>query len=65
MLLLCVIIFLQSSVNVTEPFNSSSYAVDAVTTLALALNKTLEDPSLNLSLQTAIEDIMFSGASVS
>ena len=35
-------------------------------TLALALNKTLEnDPSLNLSLQTAIEDIMFSGSSVS
>ena len=39
--------------------------MDAVTTLALALNNTLEDPSQNLSLQMAIEDIKFSGASVS
>lgn len=65
MLLLCMMIFPQSSISVTEPFNSSSYAMDAVMTLALALNKTLEDPSQNLSLQMAIEDIMFSGASVS
>ena len=49
----------------TEPFNSSSYAMDAVMTLALALNKTLEDPSLNLSLQNAIEDVLFIGNSVS
>ena len=34
-------------------------------TLALALNETLENLSLNLSLQTAIEAVMFSGASVS
>ena len=34
-------------------------------TLALALNKTLENPSLNLSLQTAIQAVMFSGATVS
>ena len=33
-------------------------------TLALALNETLENPFLNLSLQTAIEDIAFSGVSV-
>ena len=39
--------------------------MDAIMTLALALNKTLENPSLNLSLQTAIEDIVFSGSSVS
>ena len=57
---------LQSSLNFTEPYNSSSYAMDAVMTLALALNETLENPSLNLSLQpTVIEGVMFSGASVS
>ncbi len=55
----------QSSINITESYNPNLYAMDAVTTLALALNKTLEDPSLNLTLQTAIEDTMFSGASVS
>ena len=54
----------QTSLNITEPYNSSSYAMDAVMTLALALNETLESPSLNLSLQAAIEDVMFSGTSV-
>ena len=61
----CVILLSQVSLNIAEPYNSSSYAMDAVMTLALALNQTLEDPSLNFSLQTAIEDITFSGASVS
>ena len=56
-------IVLQSSIN--KPYNSSSYAMDAVMTLALALNKTLENPSINLSLQRAIQAVMFSGASVS
>ena len=64
-MMLCVIVFPQSSLNITEPFNSSSYAMDAVMTLALALNQTLEDPSLNLTLQTAIQDIIFNGVSVS
>ena len=55
----------QSSENITEPYNSSFYAMDAVMTLALALNETLaQNPSLNLSLQTAIEAIRFSGVSV-
>ena len=56
---------MQDSLNVTESCNSNCYAVDAVMTLALALNKTLENPSLNLSLQSAIETVMFRGASVS
>ena len=56
---------LQSSLNITEPYNSSSYAMDAVMTLALALNETLENSSLNLSLQTAIEAVRFNGTSVS
>ena len=34
-------------------------------TLALALNVTMENPLLNLTLQTAIEDIAFNGVSVS
>ena len=56
----------QSSENITEPYNSISYVMDAIMTLALALNETLaQNPSLNLSLQTAIEAIRFSGASVS
>ena len=50
---------MQDSLNVTESCNSNCYAVDAVMTLALALNKTLESPSLNLSLQSAIETVMF------
>ena len=59
------IIVLQSFLNITEPYNSSSYAMDAVMTLALALNKTLEDPFSNVSLQTATEAVKFTGASVS
>ena len=62
---LCMIVLPQSSLNITEPFNSSFYAMDAIMTLALALNQTLVDPSLNLTLQTAIQDIIFKGASVS
>ena len=54
-----------NSLDITEPYNSSSYAMDSVMILALALNKTLENPSLNLTLQAAIDDIAFSGASVS
>ena len=33
--------------------------------LALALNKTLADPSLNMSLHSALETVVFNGASVS
>ena len=51
--------------NVTEPFNFSTYAVDAVTTLAIALNETLTGSShLNLSLGDAIKSTVFTGTSV-
>ena len=33
--------------------------------LALALNKTLANPSLNMSLHSALEAVVFNGASVS
>ena len=60
-----VVFFIQTSKYITKPYNSSSYAMDAVMTLAMALNETVDNPSLNLSLQTAIQNIKFSGASVS
>ena len=51
--------------NITKPFNFSTYAMDAVTTLAIALNKTLiESPHLNLSLGDAIQSTVFTGVSV-
>ena len=44
----------------------NSYAMDALMSLAIALNETLvRSPHLNLSLQDAIESTMFNGASVS
>ena len=52
--------------NITKPFNFSTYAMDAVTTLAIALNETLTGSAhLNLSLQDAIDSTVFTGASVS
>ena len=54
--------------NVTklEAFNSSTYAVDAVMTLALALNRTLVGgQGSNESLSDAIRATLFAGASVS
>lgn len=39
--------------------------MDAVMTLALALNGTLGNPQLNLSLLDAIQATMFTGTSVS
>ena len=58
-------VILQSSLNILEPYNSSSYAMDAVMTLALAMNETLESLSLNMSLQASIiHAVTFTGASV-
>ena len=56
---------MQTSFNITKPFNSNTYARDSVVALALALNETHEHPSLNLSLHAALEDVMFNGVSVS
>ena len=56
---------MQTSFNITKPFNSNTYARDSVIALALALNETLEHPSLNLSLHAALEHVIFNGASVS
>ena len=57
---------MQESQNVTEAFNTSTYATDALMSLAIALNETLStSPHLNLSLQDAIQSTMFNGASVS
>ena len=56
----------KGGVNITKPFNFSTYAMDAVTTLAIALNETLiRSPHLNLSLGDAIKSTVFTGASVS
>ena len=57
--------------NVTETFNTNSYAMDAVMTLALALNQTL--PVFNETLtelnmtqfKNALQATTFTGASVS
>ena len=58
-------VILQSSLNILEPYNSSSYAMDAVMTLALAMNETLESLSQNMSLQASIiHTVTFTGASV-
>ena len=44
----------------------NSYAMDALMSLAIALNETLvTSPHLNLSLQDVIKTTMFNGASVS
>ena len=52
--------------NITKPFNFSTYAMDAVKTLAIALNETLTGSAhLNLSLQDVIDSTVFTGASVS
>ena len=57
---------IKGDANITKPFNFSTYAMDAVTTLAIALNETLiESPHLNLSLGDAIQSTVFAGASVS
>ena len=57
---------MQTSLNISEQFNYDSYAIDAVMALALALSETYNNNSLtNLSLQRALEEVMFSGASVS
>ena len=58
--------FFQEIFNVTETFNSNAYAMDAVMTLALALNETLMGTQLtNLSLSDTIQATMFTGISVS
>ena len=56
---------LQGSPNIIKAYNTNAYATDAVMALALALNETYENPFLNGSIQSALEAIMFSGASVS
>ena len=58
--------------NITdETFNSNTYAMDAVMTLALALNEKLRNQNqtgaqfANQSLSDALQATMFTGASVS
>ena len=61
--------------NITETFNAKAYAMDAVMTLALALNETLrptfngtstEDLQINkTALKGALQNTMLNGASVS
>ena len=51
--------------NITKPFNFSTYAMDAVTTLAIALNETLIGSAhLNQRLRDVIQSTVFTGASV-
>ena len=66
---------MQGATNITQRFDVGAYAMDAVMTLALALNETLparfngtltENSQLNMTrLKTAIQGSMFTGASVS
>ena len=58
--------------NITDKtFNSNTYAMDAVMTLALALNETLGNQNqtgaqfANQSLSDALQTTMFTGVSVS
>ena len=51
--------------NITKPFNFSTYAMDAVTTLAIALNETLIGSAyLNQRLGDVIQSTVFTGALV-
>ena len=72
----CSIYFMQGVVNIMETFDARTYAMDAVTSLALALNETLvptssngtltENIQVNLTaLRGALQATMFAGASVS
>ena len=55
----------QKDINITKPFNFSTYATDAVTTLTIALNETLVGSAhLNPRLGDVIESTVFTGASV-
>ena len=67
---------MQGVVNIVETFDARTYAMDAVTSLALALNETLmptssngtltENIQVNLTaLKGALQATMFTGASVS
>ena len=67
---------MQDVVNIVETFDARTYAMDAVTSLALALNETLmptssngtltENIQVNLTaLKGALQATMFAGASVS
>lgn len=63
--------------DITETFDAKTYAMDAVMTLALALNETLlppssfngtsmENPQIDTTaLKSALQAVTFSGASVS
>ena len=66
---------MQGAANITQRFDVGAYAMDAVMTLALALNETLparlngtltESSQVNMThLTTAIQASTFTGASVS
>ena len=66
---------MQGAANITQRFDVGAYAMDAVMTLALALNETLparfngtltESSQVKITgLTTAIQASMFTGASVS
>ena len=65
--------------NITETFNSNTYAMDAVMALALALNETINQnqqmamgmggsaqfTTVNQNLSAALQSTTFTGASVS
>lgn len=62
----CLYTFWQDFENISNTYGFNTYAMDAVMTLALALNATVGDFSeTNLSLSDAIEATTFMGSSVS